>query len=348
MPKKHTGQLVILALLFITNLWVSIAKASDQPTKPPTATQPEVVKRDYQVRPVTLIKYSSPRPLPEFWDELARCETGSNWKNGGKWAGGLGIYVKTWNGYGGREFAKTPDKATKEQQIIVANRIAVEGWLTHEYMTTADRLAGKRFFRPASGFDGWGALPCAGGTPALISHVPSTVVAQKFSWNQKGVVVGDLQAILGVKQTFVYDAKTWAAHQRYIMKYELPRTNAPRPHLKKPSKVPASQLKRCPQFEHMAYEAGFPKNQLDVVSYLMWRESRCVPTAVNQKDPHGGSRGLLQVNGSWTKKLKEWGVISKESDLLVPKTNLRAAFYMWTYALERNRYSYGWEPWSIW
>ena len=40
-----------------------------------------------------------------MWDELADCETGGDWHNGGDYGGGLGIYVGTWHMYGGREFA---------------------------------------------------------------------------------------------------------------------------------------------------------------------------------------------------------------------------------------------------
>jgi len=58
------------------------------------------------------------------WDEIARCETGGNWAMVGKtYSGGLGIYNGTWNAFGGQQFASNPGLATREQQIIVAERI---------------------------------------------------------------------------------------------------------------------------------------------------------------------------------------------------------------------------------
>lgn len=63
-----------------------------------------------------------------MWDELAECETGGNWYDGGRFGGGLGIYIGTWTAYGGREFAARPQWATKQQQIEVAERIANDGY----------------------------------------------------------------------------------------------------------------------------------------------------------------------------------------------------------------------------
>jgi hypothetical protein len=100
------------------------------------------------------------KPMKDkFWDAVAVCETNTNWKNGGNWAGGLGIYLQTWRGYGGYQFAKTPAKATREEQIIVANRISVHGWQTkNEFRTLQDRIDNKPFFRHAVGFFGWGCI----------------------------------------------------------------------------------------------------------------------------------------------------------------------------------------------
>jgi hypothetical protein len=62
-----------------------------------------------------------------MWDRLAQCETAGNWQNGGNYGGGLGIYIGTWRMYGGTEFAPRPQYATKQQQIVVAERIARDG-----------------------------------------------------------------------------------------------------------------------------------------------------------------------------------------------------------------------------
>jgi resuscitation-promoting factor RpfB len=58
------------------------------------------------------------------WDNIARCETGSNWSmQGPMFSGGLGIYNGTWNAFGGQQFGANAGLATREQQIIVAERI---------------------------------------------------------------------------------------------------------------------------------------------------------------------------------------------------------------------------------
>jgi hypothetical protein len=68
-----------------------------------------------------------------FWDRMAQCETGGNWSMvGSRYSGGLGFYNGTWDSFGGREFAHRAGQATREQQIIVANRVAdgvgLSGW----------------------------------------------------------------------------------------------------------------------------------------------------------------------------------------------------------------------------
>ena len=86
----------------------------------------------------------------KFVERLAWCETHADWDNGGNWAGGLGIARSTWVAFGGRQFASTPDRATKEHQIIVANRIALWGHLHKD----------GRYVYPV-GVYGWGGARCA-------------------------------------------------------------------------------------------------------------------------------------------------------------------------------------------
>lgn len=58
------------------------------------------------------------------WDKIAECETAGNWHaQGPTYQGGLGIFAQTWKGFGGYEFATNAGDATKEEQIIVAERI---------------------------------------------------------------------------------------------------------------------------------------------------------------------------------------------------------------------------------
>lgn len=314
-----------------------------------------------------LVKYPAPIAMESFWNALAKCETNSDWQNGGQYAGGLGIYTKgkfgessmgTWERWGGEEFAPSPDKATKEQQIIVANRIATLGW---ETVVFRDPKTAKirgipamyKYTKDPVGFTGWGCYKSKStgkyrmAKPKLVAHVPETVIKQKFTWGQKGVVVSDLQAILDVKQTGVYDTKTYAAHITYVMKHKMIRTVVPVPKIKFPKTVPTDPAKRCPQYEKLAFDAGFPSRYVYIVSYLMWKESRCITTAINSKDPKGGSRGLMQINASWHDELVDEGIIKKPEDLFTPSTNMKAAFYVWIYALKNNRYNYPWQPWSL-
>ena len=65
------------------------------------------------------------------WDRLAQCEAGGNWaiNTGNGYQGGLQFSPSTWAAYGGGEFAPTANQASREQQIVVAERVlAGQGW----------------------------------------------------------------------------------------------------------------------------------------------------------------------------------------------------------------------------
>src|SRR5215217_2834908 len=59
------------------------------------------------------------------WDGVAECESGGDWSinTGNGYYGGLQFSQSTWEEYGGLEFAERADLATKEEQIIVAERV---------------------------------------------------------------------------------------------------------------------------------------------------------------------------------------------------------------------------------
>jgi hypothetical protein len=100
----------------------------------------------------------------------------------------------------------------------------------------------------------------------------------------------------------------------------------------------------CEQFSALAVNLGWPADQRTVLESVMFRESRCIPNAVNSKDPNGGSRGLMQINGFWTPWLIDAGIITDAENLLQADVNLRAALAIYNYGL--NRHGYGWGPWS--
>lgn len=59
------------------------------------------------------------------WDAIAQCESGGNWaiNTGNGYQGGVQFAPSTWTGYGGREFAPLAHLASKDQQIVVADRV---------------------------------------------------------------------------------------------------------------------------------------------------------------------------------------------------------------------------------
>ena len=65
------------------------------------------------------------------WDRLARCESGGRWhiNTGNGYYGGLQFSASTWRGYGGRKFAQQAHRATRAEQIRVAERVKRgQGW----------------------------------------------------------------------------------------------------------------------------------------------------------------------------------------------------------------------------
>lgn len=67
------------------------------------------------------------------WDRVAWCESGGNWHYppvvgglGHTYSGGLMIWQKAWEYYGGRQFASWAYLATKSAQIVVAERILAD------------------------------------------------------------------------------------------------------------------------------------------------------------------------------------------------------------------------------
>jgi len=123
------------------------------------------------------------------------------------------------------------------------------------------------------------------------------------------------------------------------------------PYLIKPTTTTSSTVyidphtTACEQFSALAINLGWPADQRTVLESIMKRESNCTPNAINRKDPYGGSRGLLQINGSWHKWLIGKGIITNKRNLLHAETNLLAGLEIYNYGVER--YGFGWGPWSV-
>ena len=112
-----------------------------------------------------------------------------------------------------------------------------------------------------------------------------------------------------------------------------------------PEPVDISASALCPQWWQTAVDAGWRQSLLPTLDYLMWRESRCQPTEHNTEDPNGGSRGLVQINGSWTSWLASRGIVKRSDGLFGPYRNLRAALAIYNYA--DARYDNGFGPWGL-
>jgi hypothetical protein len=284
----------------------------------------------------------------EFWDKLAQCETANNWQDKGTWAGGLGIYTKskfpkaamgTWERYGGEQFASSPDKATREEQIIVANRISVEGY---KQMVERDPDWARRQGVPAKylwdqkpvGLGGWGCYKSKSTGKYRMSKPKmyyyenyEDVVLFSFKFNERSKAVHDLQMFLGIKVDNHYGKKTKTAHIKYLKKKKLPLDGIPgmAPKIESTGTVSAQSVgsgdsteKSCPKWEKLLKKYELPVKEF---SYIMWRESRCqarvigwnyrkglshrdcklAPADVYRKCPAVRSydSGLLQINSSW-------------------------------------------------
>lgn len=60
------------------------------------------------------------------WDKVAQCESSGNWQiidRSGTYFGGLQISMPTWRAFGGTQYAARADLATKQQQILIGEKI---------------------------------------------------------------------------------------------------------------------------------------------------------------------------------------------------------------------------------
>lgn len=77
--------------------------------------------------PTTITPTTTTATAFNVWDELADCEASGDWQHppvsSYGYSGGLMFLPSTWTSYGGTEFAAQAHHATREQQIIVAERI---------------------------------------------------------------------------------------------------------------------------------------------------------------------------------------------------------------------------------
>ena len=92
----------------------------------------------------TAARPRSPEVPLGVWDRVADCESGGDWSinTGNGYSGGLQFSHSTWRAYGGEEFAPLAYQASREQQIVVAERVLDDaGWGA---WPTCSRLLGLR------------------------------------------------------------------------------------------------------------------------------------------------------------------------------------------------------------
>lgn len=271
----------------------------------------------------------------------------------------------TWERYGGEQFAPSPDRATKDEQIIVANRIAVEGYSQIVYR---DPDWARRNGVPVQyvwnqkpvGLNGWGCYKSKS-TGKYRMQKPQMyyyenyqdVVHFTFTRNEKSKAAHDLQVFLGVKVDGWYGPKTRAAHKAYLKKHAVRTAEVGGGTVSAQSANTESTketVKRCPKWEKLIKKYKLPVKDF---SYIMWRESRCQPKAIgwNYKSGMGHwscklapaqvykkcdavksyDSGLLQINSSWvtvTSRVckSKWGDMTV---LLRPSCNLAVARYLY-------------------
>ena len=120
-----------------------MAAASEEPQRPqavrraPVAIEPSLVasseavqERAEQRYSVAVLEQTAAQQAAEkasrgsIWDRIAACETQGNWSmQGPSLSGGVGFANSTWSSFGGNEFAPNAGQATREEQIIVAERV---------------------------------------------------------------------------------------------------------------------------------------------------------------------------------------------------------------------------------
>lgn len=104
---------------------------------------------------------------------------------------------------------------------------------------------------------------------------------------------------------------------------------------------------QCLQYFHTSLHAGWTVNDWPRLGEIMWRESRCVPTACGETDsPHirkCRDWGLMQINDySWKRIIREMGwSIEQMHD---PLENLKFARWLFEYSEKYN--NDGWQPWT--
>ncbi|OKI25056.1 transglycosylase family protein [Streptomyces sp. CB03911] len=130
------------------------------------------------------------------WDKVAQCESGGRWwvvSPNGLYYGGLQINLHNWQYYGGTAYAARPDLATKQQQILIAEKILAD--------------------------QGAGAWTCAPGTGLATDHADPYPSAPPPPTAPAGPALGNKASVIGAdgnQMTFTRDAGSGHLQVTYL------------------------------------------------------------------------------------------------------------------------------------
>ena len=126
------------------------------------------------------------------WDRLAQCESGGNWgiNTGNGFQGGLQFSPSTWNAHGGTQYAASANQASREEQIVVAEKVLdSQGWGAWPSCSSSLGLSSAPTQRTAPGTVP--EAPAAPALPDLTGGVPSTNGTSQYA----GVVDSAIEAV---------------------------------------------------------------------------------------------------------------------------------------------------------
>lgn len=308
---KHPVRLLAISLSIVSFLGLT-TKAEATDSSPTTSTSIPKVKSMSLMHPELAQQLKSKKGGSiAFWEAVSWCETNHKWNDGGYYSGGLGMAQSVWLNYGGRQFASRPSKATKEEQIIIANRTAFFGFQTKTvYGTLQDKIDDKPYFRPAVG---WRNMKKWGGN--CVNWETRKPLRDKYT--QGGSVSSPTVAKTSarVSAQSVNTEKSCPKYEKLLKKYGLP--------VKDFSYIMWRESKCEPKAVGWNYKRGYGPSNCKLSPAKIYKN--CF--AVRSYDS-----GLLQINSSW--KTITAQVCNKPARQIIksltnPECNLKVAKYLY-------------------
>lgn len=122
-------RLLAMTLTFFATLTILLGAGSAALAAPDTTPAPDNAGTGTGTSTSAPVDSSGkPKMSGDDWDKLAQCESTGKWdtNTGNGYFGGFQFDSGTWDSNGGKEFAETADKATREEQIKVAQNVVKE------------------------------------------------------------------------------------------------------------------------------------------------------------------------------------------------------------------------------